>query len=264
MNTRITRAISEHIHNYHAEKGTKWREPIVGFADAKDPLFTKLKTVISSTHAMPEDIVQGAKSVIVFFIPFDEAIINSNIEEIQSSIEWDMAKIETNMLIQSIHTMLHDLIQSNGYESSIVHNATDYDEELLQSDWSHRHVAYIAGVGTFGIHNLLITEQGCCGRIGSLITTMPLEATQTLQHENCLFKYNGSCAMCAEKCVAKAISTDNGYPYVNKKRCNEQIYDGLVPQYENGIGDTCGKCMSGVPCSLQNPCSRLQKKASIG
>lgn len=35
------------------------------------------------------------------------------------------------------------------------------------SEWSHRHAAYIAGLGIFGINNMLITNKGCVGRIPS-------------------------------------------------------------------------------------------------
>lgn len=41
MNQEITDAIVEYVKNYPALKQTEsnWREPIIGFADARDPLF---------------------------------------------------------------------------------------------------------------------------------------------------------------------------------------------------------------------------------
>ena len=38
----------------------------------------------------------------------------------------------------------------------------------IASDWSERHAAYAAGLGTFGLTRALITEKGIAGRFGSL------------------------------------------------------------------------------------------------
>ena len=43
------------------------------------------------------------------------------------------------------------------------------------SCWSQRHVARIAGLGSFGMNQMLITESGCCGRFFSVITDVPCE-----------------------------------------------------------------------------------------
>ncbi len=255
MKNCIINSIKNYVANYHDTKNTKtkWREPVIGFADAHNPKFAKLKTIISDTHALPSDLIPDAKSIIVFFLPFEKDIIESNIKEFQSSVAWDIANIETNNLIADLNLLLNEILVKEGYNSTILPATYNYDGELLLSDWSHRHVAKIAGVGTFGINNMLITEQGCCGRIGSVITTIPLEADEELMVENCLFKHNGTCGICVKHCVANAISTENGYPYVDRQKCNLQVYDGLVPEYDIGVGDACGKCMSGVPCSYRNP-----------
>jgi epoxyqueuosine reductase QueG len=120
-------------------------------------------------------------------------------------------------------------------------------------NWSQRHVAKIAELGTFGIHNLLITEKGCCGEIGTIVTDMPLKPTKKIDKEYCIYKVNGTCTRCSTRCVARAMSTKNGYPYVDLKKCHDQIFNGELPQYENGEGAACGKCMCGVPCSTRNP-----------
>ncbi len=253
--------IKEYVKNYPELKKTEtvWREPVVGIADVANPLFLELNKVASPTHVLPGDFISGAKSVIVFFLPFAEEIIKSNVFGFQSSRAWDIANIETNNLIADLNIFLHEVVTKEGYDSTILPATYNYDEKKLTSDWSHRHVAYIAGVGTFGINNMLITERGCCGRIGSVITTMPLEATETLKGENCLYKHNSSCAQCVKRCVASAISIEEGYPYVNRVACNEQVYDGLVPEYDIGPGDACGKCMCQVPCTMKNPCAKFQK-----
>lgn len=258
MNNKIIKLIRDYVKNYKENKGTEsdWKEPIIGFADANDPMFLELKEIISLSHALPTDFITDAKSVIVFFLPFQDEIIKSNIGNIESSRAWDIAYIETNNLIVDINKYLHDKIIEMGYNSTILPPTYNYDEEELISDWSHRHVGYIAGIGTFGINNMFITEKGCCGRMGSVVTNIPLISTERKKQENCLYKYNGTCKKCVENCVASAISTENGYPFVDKKRCNDQIYNDDIPEYSIGLGDTCGKCMCNVPCSSKNPVRR--------
>ena len=75
----IEKWIKEYIEQYgkNHDVETKWREPVVGVASAADPLYRELKSIIGPTHALPEDIVPGAKSVIVYFVPFAESIVRS-------------------------------------------------------------------------------------------------------------------------------------------------------------------------------------------
>ena len=261
MNEYVDMLIRDYVKNYKELKGTEssWREPVVGVACADDPMFFDLKNQISASHALPSDFIEDARSVIVFFLPFGEDIVKSNIEGLESSREWDIANIETNNLIVDINMYLHEKITQKGYTSTVLPPTYNYDEKLLISDWSHRHAGYIAGIGTFGIHNMLITEKGCCGRMGSIITNMELTETRRNEMENCLFKYNGSCRKCEDNCVACAISTGSGYPFVDKKKCNDQIYNDSIPEYPIGLGDACGKCMTNVPCSLMNPVRQRDK-----
>lgn len=261
MSVSIEALIKDYVKNYKHKKGTEsdWREPVVGVADASDSMFQELKKVIGETHAVPSDFIDDAKSVIVFFLPFSEEVVKSNIGGVESSREWDIANIETNNLILDINKFLHEKISGKGYTSTVLPATYNYDEKLLTSDWSHRHVAYISGIGTFGINNMFITERGCCGRIGSVITNMSLKPTERSSQENCLYKERGICGKCAGSCVANAISIENGQPVVDRKKCNDQIYNDSIPEYSIGIGDACGKCMCSMPCSLINPVSRLKK-----
>ncbi|MGI6008124.1 MAG: epoxyqueuosine reductase [Ruminococcus sp.] len=251
LKQKILDFVTAYPDSHHTE--TKWRQPIIGVADAADPLYEELKEKISPGHSLPSEIVKGAKSVIVFFIPFAREIIKSNIPGEESSKEWDYACIETNNLIRDLCSFLYETITDMGYQASNLPPTYHYDPERLVSQWSHKSSAYIAGIGTFGIHHLLITDQGCCGRIGSVITDMELPATKRNAEEYCLYKRTGACGKCIDRCVNQAFSIDQGKVFYNRFKCNEQIYDKIVPQYPIGAGDACGKCMCGVPCAFTNP-----------
>lgn len=255
MNQEIMDWIRDYVKQYKElrQTETSWREPVIGFADAGDPLFPELKKIIGPNHALPEDIVPGAKSVIVFFLPFAKDIVKSNIPDEESSREWDYAYIETNQLINDLSQYLHDKITEKGFQASLLPPTYNYDPEKLISDWSHRSVGYIAGIGKFGIHNMFITAQGCCGRLGSVITDMALQPTPRTDEEYCLYKHDGSCKKCLDKCVNDAFQLRDDEMSFDRYKCNEQIYEKIIPEYPIGLGDTCGKCMCGVPCSYGIP-----------
>ena len=251
----IKRLICDYVKNYAEahDVETRWNRPVIGIADAHDPLYKELKTIISPTHALPSDIVPGAKSVIVFFVPFSREIVNSNIQGEESSREWDYAYIETNQMLGDLTGYLYEKITEMGYHASNLPPTYNYDQEKLISDWSHRSSAYIAGIGTFGINNMLITEKGCCGRVASVITDWKLPPDSRPEEEYCLYKAKGICGKCISKCVNNAFCIEEGKVKFNRFKCNEQIYEKIVPQWPIGPGDTCGKCMCGIPCSFRNP-----------
>ena len=70
---------------------TKWRKPLVGFAQASDPLFKELKNVVSPTHALPKDLLANSETVMAFFIPFEKDVGQSNMDGRTASSEWARA-----------------------------------------------------------------------------------------------------------------------------------------------------------------------------
>ena len=46
-------------------------------------------------------------------------------------------------------------------------------DQAPRSTWSERHVAYAAGLGTFGLSRGLITARGIAMRCGSVVTDLP-------------------------------------------------------------------------------------------
>src|SRR5690606_38338140 len=97
MGKKIENLIVDYVTEYmkNPEIKTIWKKPIVAFASADDLLFHKLKEVANPDHLIPEDILPEAKSVITYFLPFDESIPISNMNGRNSSVEWATAYIET-------------------------------------------------------------------------------------------------------------------------------------------------------------------------
>jgi len=239
---------------------TRWRTPLVGFASAEDILFKELQKAVSPTHALPVELLPGARTVVAYFLPFEESIVHSNVAGQLASREWAQAYVETNVLIKKLNLHIKDYLESQGYAVLVMPPTHNFDPDNLISDWSHRHVAFVAGLGRFGLNNMLITENGCCGRIGSFITSLSITPDSRPKEEACLFHYNASCTQCVTRCVNKALSEDefNRHTCYQMCRVNEEKYRSL------GRADVCGKCLVDVPCSLADPVKKLRLETEHG
>ena len=74
MKKELEKLIKNYVVDYQKKDKIKseWKEPVIKYADAADPLFDKLKEAVSEDHLLPEDILPGARTVIAYFIPFSE------------------------------------------------------------------------------------------------------------------------------------------------------------------------------------------------
>ena len=251
MKENISRKIERFVEGYQKEYGTEtaWGTPLVAFASTGDPLFHELKKVVSATHALPEELLPAAKTVIAYFLPFEKSVVGSNIAGRLASYQWARAYMETNRLIDDVGAHLKGYLESAGHEVATTPPTHNFDPRKLMSDWSHRHVAYIAGLGRFGLNNMLITKKGCCGRIGSFITSLRVEPDVRPEEESCLYFHDSSCQQCVERCVNDALFTDG----FDRAKCYEMCLDNAAYFRKLGEIDVCGKCLVGVPCSWIDP-----------
>ena len=231
----------------NADTVTEYRGPLVGSARADDARFRGLRPEVSPIHLMPEDLVPNARTVVSFFLPFAQWVVEANARERETvAREWAVAYVETNALIGRISTELAEALAKRGIKAGVVPATHNFDEETLHSGWSHKSVAVIAGLGSFGLHQMVITDAGCAGRFGSLVLDAEIPVKEPEPKERCLAFYDGSCLECVASCPASAL--DASQP-LDKHRCHEHLH-GVARSYEAlGMVDCCGKCAIG-PCSL--------------
>ncbi|MCC3870483.1 epoxyqueuosine reductase, partial [Terrisporobacter mayombei] len=81
MKNKIETSMNNFVKDYHKFNSitTKWQELLFAYVSAEDDMFQKLKSVVGTSHAMPKDFLKNGKTIITYFIPFDESINNSNI-----------------------------------------------------------------------------------------------------------------------------------------------------------------------------------------
>lgn len=234
--------LKNNLYNYY-------REPIVGYSSTENLLLANIKQITHRQHSLPHEILENARSVVAYFIPFNNNIVQSNIENVNASELWAKVYIHCNSLIETLNQNLSDVIQQYGYRCKAISATHNFDEQTLVSYWSHKHIAHICGLGTLGLHNMLITSKGCCGRLSSLVTNIPTTNIPEITDEYCLYNSHKTCTMCIKRCVNQSLQIGRFNRFLCYEQCrlNEKRFKYL------GKADVCGKCMVGVPCSIGRP-----------
>ena len=119
MKNKISQEIEGFIRAFENKPGvgTRWKKPIIGYASADDSIFPMLRDVAVHDHLQPRDINPEAETVIAYFLPFENWIVESNLRGEESSFEWARAYVETNKLIQGINDHLIEYLSSLGYKT---------------------------------------------------------------------------------------------------------------------------------------------------
>lgn len=234
--------------------------PLVAFAAADDPLFDDLQSedVAGGAHRMPFDWVPDARTVVSYFLPFSEEVRESNRAGDTASEEWFYARFHGEMFNDRLRRLLVCTLEDAGYASSAPALSSAYRVRDLRSNWSERHVAFTAGLGTFGLHAGLITEKGAVGRFGSIVTSVELEPTRRAYsgpNSHCLWFRDGSCGLCADRCPAGALTRSGK----DRARCGEHLRRRMSAGARYGFPySPCGKCYMDVPCEGGIPTGRTQ------
>jgi epoxyqueuosine reductase len=247
----LAKFIALAIRQLAAEAGTstQYREPLVGFASADDPRFAELRRVVHPTHMLPCDLLPGARSVVSFFLPFAPWVLQANASHRkQVAAEWALAYVETNALIGRITRHLIKELDERGIRAAAEPATHNFDPDTLISRWSHKSVAVIAGLGSFGLHHLVITDAGCAGRFGSLVLDAELPVVAVEPRERCLYFYDESCLECVSRCPIAALDANEPY---DRQSCWQRCLR-IARQFEHiGLAEVCGKCAIG-PCSFES------------
>lgn len=232
-----------------ADTQTAYRVPLIGFASAADPRFRQLQQLAEATHLLPTDLLPTAHSVLAFFVPFAPDVVNANRAHPRNvAREWALAYVETNALINRISQELIAALAELEIASATEPATHNFDPKTLVSRWSHKSVAAIAGLGSFGLHQMLITEAGCAGRFGSLVVDLDLKPSSPPPGPlpvRCAYFAGGTCTVCVERCPTGALTVDG----LDKTLCYRWLLHVAGRFQAMGTADVCGKCATG-PCSL--------------
>jgi epoxyqueuosine reductase QueG len=234
-----------------------WQTPLLVSAPLDDR-FDVLPQIAFDEHMHPHDLLPTARSLIVFLLPFKNALVKENKKGDRPCLNWGLAYVQTNDLINRLSHALEAFLAESGFKSGLTPATHNFDEDTLMARWSHKHLAFLANLGRFGTHHMLITPVGCTGRLGSLVTEAELGEHPLIDtDEACLLKAGKKCGECIEACPVNALSESGFERRLCWNRLNENRdlldYYSDLPESTN----VCGKCAAVMPCSFLNPVAKL-------
>ena len=187
----------------------------------------------------PRDLLPNARSVISIGLRMNKSSILQLPKTIREyKISYDVANQKLNRLAWETAQFLEDL----GYEALAIPASSPYDKKKNFGDLSHKHAAIAAGLGRFGMNNLVLTpDYGPYVRFVTVITSAPLRPDGPLIKDICLRE---KCLRCVKACPAEALenpvyNASEGW-LIDKEKCHEYI------QIVSG-GDVCGLCIKACP-----------------
>lgn len=242
----ITETITRSVENHNSSG--MYREPLIGFSAADDPLYGEVKTVIGPWHKYPAEVLPEVKSIVSFFIPFSRAVVESNRAVWpEPAREWVTSYHDCNSLLDLISEEVARALRDRGFLAVPIVSTGNFDSKRFVAPWSHRSAAFIAGLGRFGLNRMLITRKGCAGRYGTVLTSAQLPPGVRKEEEYCLFFAKGTCRYCIKHCPKQALSEKSGQD-IRRASCMEQCERPSAYRPGNASAECCGKCAVG-PCA---------------
>lgn len=256
------------------ETGEKaWDQPHVAIARGDDRLFLQHQELIGPflwtpeeayAMAFPEAPVPASDlRVISYVLPqTPETRADQRLEKIIPTERWARSRFHGEEFNCALRLHLAETLTSAGHPSVAPERLPGFGYQQserfgLASNWSERHAAFVAGLGTFSLSDGMITRWGKAVRFGSVVACIDLPATERTYGDDhlawCLWYAKGTCGACAQRCPADAITTSDGH---DKQACYTYIRETTTPYATKnyGTGATpCGLCQVKIPCEDQVP-----------
>lgn len=263
-------------------------EPIVAFADGDDPIFQEYKHLIGDFHLTPRELLEkyvaakrwrfGTKSsmdrigVISWALPLTfETRLHERTSPYGGSPRYNHSRWVGIKLYESVEQFVASLIEVLG-ENAVAPTQSRFFEikdmpgGWLSANWSERHVAYAAGLGTFGLNGLMITSRGCAVYLGSVVCDKALTPTPRAASRvaNCPYFLDASCGLCIEHCTGSAISPEGRSNVACLKNLRDEQANNVINMGLDiglvGPAPACGRCSTGLPCEDRIPPMALKQR----
>lgn len=199
-----------------------------------DPLVSS----VVPAEKRPGSFMPGCRSVIVFGIPVQKSIVNT-----APSIWYKEHYNALNSYLDHCALRVAMELENAGFSAVSVprdgYNGVKALKKSPSTFFSHRHAVYLAGLGTFGLNNVILTERyGPRIRFVSVFTTAVLPYSEPLKKQIC-----NRCGKCVKACPVGALSTIM-YPEASTDvvKCIERT-DGLAAEGKY----PCGICIAVCP-----------------
>lgn len=222
-----------------------YQDPIIVYHDAKDPAFDTFFRMGICRH--PAEIYRPGNTLVLFFLPYREDIVESNKGGTATSDQWLTAYKKGTGLIMRINRAIRNTLESRGRLVSCLNTPIDWNEKKAAEEWSFKLASYLAGMGEFSTAGSFVTAKGFGGRFSGIITDEVLyeekPQTRTPEEYEAMIAdikkatlYEGAPSdECIAACPCGAISKDG----IDRFKCQQhcKTLNEYVPS-----PDACGKC----------------------
>ena len=220
---------------------------IVGFAPVerwKNPpqeLPQKFDTWIPKEF-WPQSIYPETRTVIVIGLPVQLPIL-----ETAPSIYYHELYNIVNLLLDEKAYQISNYLTGKGYPSIYLPRDGYGDIEIILEKplafFSHKHAAFLAGLGTFGLNNVLLTpEYGPRVRFTSIFTTAVIEGDPLPKKPLCT-----GCMLCAQSCPVNAIAREYEDLAKSPQLINKISCATLSKKLRGEYRSPCGICIKVCP-----------------
>ena len=255
--------------------GSLFWEPdvLIGFCSGSDSIFKEYKKLVGPFHLTPKEAFMkyceiyniecdntDNLTVVAFVLPMNPLTKKENFEYSQEwpSERWAHTRLYGERANQKLWKYLLSelkeefgidgvapMVEKKLFKMHIKHE--DAWQGGFASTWSHRHMCFASGLGSFGLSDGFINERGKAMRCGSFVINykLPSDAHNRAasRREYCI-----KCGDCVKRCPVVAITMEDGH---NKKKCYDKVRS-TVPyigeHYKIPIYG-CGLCQVGVSCT---------------
>lgn len=280
LEEELSRYVKESEMNYVSESMALRKEdigkrlydsPILCVGSASDPMWEEMKRseAVGELFRTPKEWKEWAETVVSYFAPFSDWVVEGNRKErVDVGNGWLYARVEGQAFLTALNHHIESWLEGKGVKAFSPYSSPEFryvfepgtNDQIknrslgFTSNWSERHVAYVCGMGTFGLSKGLITKRGVSGRYGSVITSCRFPVTE--RDYGGIYDYCTMCGKCAENCPAGAISLEKGKDH--HICCS--YFDTLREKYAPRFG--CGKCQVNTPCERSIPagCNKKEHK----
>ncbi len=158
--------------------GRIFSQPLIGVARGDDPIFQRFKEIVGTEHYTPsemwrksgrEQATESDLHVVSIIFPFVDMIRKEGITSIllpKVTLPAEIYSVARNFGKEFKNYIMRqtiDFFESKGYYAmagKFSDAFTIIAKKNFYSTWSERHMAFVAGLGTFGLHEGIITEVG--------------------------------------------------------------------------------------------------------
>jgi len=170
-----------------------WDAPIVGFCRGDDPIYLEFKNHIGDFYWTPLEIFErtftGVKTtakdltVISWILPQTRTTKDENgAQKVYPSLRWAAARGSGEKFNVALREHVAKTLVQVGVEAVAPMLSPFWSRQASErygfaSNWSERHAAHAAGLGTFGLCDGLITPVGKAIRVGSVVARLEVHPT---------------------------------------------------------------------------------------